>query len=123
MDLETSILEDVRESVGLAKDSKDFDVDLKMHINAAIGKLLQAGVVAPTVLTDDSLTWAQLQDPSKGKANDHFLMVPLYVTLSTKIIFDPPPPSTVDQYAHNIDQLLWRLKIAYECMFEATTDS
>jgi hypothetical protein len=41
-------------------------------------------------------------------------MIPVFVALSTKIVFDPPPPSAVPVYQDNLNQSLWRLKIAYE---------
>lgn len=114
MELTNSVLEDVRVAVGLTKDSPDFDTDLLMHINSAIGTLRQNGVTLPTLVSDTSTTWNDIRDPSKIESNEYFQMVPLYITLSTRFIFDPPPPSTVQYYATNIDQLLWRLKIAYE---------
>lgn len=114
MKLDNSVLEDVRVAVGLSRESPDFDTDLLMHINAAIGKLRQNDVIVPIMISDDSTTWGDLQDPTKTDANEYFQMVPLFITLSTKIIFDPPPPSTVEQYVSSIDQILWRLKIAYE---------
>ncbi len=112
MKLENSVLEDVREAVGLSREVTDFDTDLLIHINSALSELLQNGVVVPTVIKDVNTTWADLQIASVSQ--DYFMMVPLFVTLSTKIIFDPPPPSTVEHYAKTIDKLLWRLKLAYE---------
>lgn len=44
MYLNKSILEDVREAVGLTSDTTDYDTELIMHINTAIGKLNQNGV-------------------------------------------------------------------------------
>lgn len=114
MYIEQSILKNTRAALGLAEDANDFDIDLIMHINAAIGTLNQNGVGRPLVVKDESQIWSELQDPLQIKGNEYFHMIPLFVTLSTKLIFDPPPPSTVEVYRHNIDQLLWRLKIAYE---------
>ena len=121
MDLTNSILEDVRIAVGLTKDTVDFDTDLLIHINSAIGELRQNGVGIPITVTDVSKTWGDLQDPSREDANEYFQMVPLFITLSTKQIFDPPPPSTIEYYSSNISRLLWRLKIAYEDYTTTTT--
>lgn len=114
MKLNNSILEDIREGVGLNRDSKDFDAELIMHINSSIGELNQNGVGNKVVVTDDTTTWRDLQDPRQVESNEYFQMIPLYITLNTKIIFDPPPPSTVDYYSDNINKILWRLKFAYE---------
>lgn len=121
MELTKSILEDIRVGVGLSKDTTDFDTELIMHINGAIGKLKQNGIGRFIVVTDVSKTWGDLQDPLKIEANEYFSTVPLFVMLSTKLLFDPPPPSTVQHYSNNIDQLLWRLKIAYEEPVTTTT--
>ena len=114
MDLTKSILKDVREAVGLSSDSTEFDTELIMHINSAIGKLNQNGVGAFLVVQNEEPKWSDLQDPLQVEGNKFFQMVPLFIALSTKLIFDPPPPSAVEYFASNIDQHLWRLKLAYE---------
>lgn len=114
MDINQSILRDIRVAVGLSADTADFDTELIMHINGAIGKLNQNGVGNFLVVQNDYPKWVDLQDPLQTEGNKYFQMVPLFITISTKLLFDPPPPSTVPYYAQNADQLLWRLKVAYE---------
>jgi hypothetical protein len=114
VDVTKSILEDIRVAVGLDATTSDYDTDLLMHINSAIGKLNQNGVGNFIVVNDDTPTWGDLQNPEQVEGNKYFQMIPLFVTLSAKMIFDPPPPSTIQYYQLNIDQTLWRLKIAYE---------
>lgn len=114
MDITRSILEDVRLGLGLAKDSTDFDTDLLMLINSSIAEINQNGVGKFVVVNDTTTTWADLQDPLQTEGNRYFGMVPLFITLSAKLIFDPPPPSTVEYHSQHIRQLLWRLKVAYE---------
>ncbi len=109
-----SILRDVRAGVGLGEDVNHFDTDLLMHINAAIVRLNQNGVGNLLVVQDENLTWGDLKNPEQVKGNEIFPLVPLYVTMSTKLIFDPPPPSNVDYYADSVREMLWRLKIGYE---------
>lgn len=121
MDETKSILRDIRSAVGLTEDTVDFDTDLIMHINVALGKLNQNGVGLPVVVTNDTTTWGDFKDPLQVKGNEFFKMVPLFVALSTRIIFDPPPPSAVEYFGNSIEQLLWRLKIAYEELYTTTT--
>lgn len=121
MDVSKSILEDIRVSVGLESTVIDFDTDLLMHINSAIGKLNQNGVGNFIVVENDTSTWGDLQDPLQTDGNKYFKMVPLFITLSTKLLFDPPPPSSVQYHASNADELLWRLKVAYEEQLTTTT--
>jgi hypothetical protein len=121
LDVNNSILQDVRLAVGLDATTSDFDTELLMHINSALGTLNQNGVGNFLVVMNEELTWNDLQNPSQTEGNKYFHMVPLFVALSTKLLFDPPPPSTVEQYVRNIDQALWRLKIAYEEPYVAPT--
>lgn len=114
MILTNGILEDIRLAVGLSKDATDFDTDLLMNINAAIGELNQNGVGRELIVTDVSTTWGDLQDPAHADRNDAFKMAPLFVMLSTKLLFDPPPPSSVQHHQESANKLLWRLKLAYE---------
>lgn len=114
MELGNSILEDIREAVGLGKGTVDFDTELIMYINIAIGKLNQNGVGNIIAVTDTTKTWRDLQNPLSIKGNESFYMIPGFIKLSVKMIFDPPPPSSVDYLTRSIDEILWRLKIAYE---------
>lgn len=112
--LSKSVLTDIRESVGLPPTDTSFDVELLQHINGAIGKLNQNGIGNFIVIADDLKTWGDLQDPLQSEGNKYFQLIPLYVTLSTKLLFDPPPPSSVEYHSNNAKELLWRLKVAYE---------
>lgn len=114
MYLTKSILEDIREGVGLSFDDTSFDTELTMYINTAIGKLNQNGIGRFLVVQNDEQTWEDLQDPLQTEGNKYFQMVPQFIKLDTKLLFDPPPPSNVQYHSSSIDQLLWRLKFAYE---------
>lgn len=120
MELTDVILSDVKEGIGLSNEPSPFDKDILMHINGAVGKLNQNGVGSPIVITDTT-TWGEFRDPAQTQGNLYFHMVPLFVTLSVKLLFDPPPPSSAQYHSSNIDQLLWRLKLAYEEPYVAPT--
>lgn len=114
MNLTDSILQDIRSAVGLERTCVDFDTDLLIYINASIGKLNQNGIGNELILGDDGYTWNDLQSPAQEYANKYFKMVPLFVMMDCKFLFDPPPPSSVQYHQRAIDEMLWRLKIAYE---------
>lgn len=120
MNLKNSILQDVREALNIGREVADFDTEIIMHINTALGILNQNGIGNVIFITDTTTTWEDFYDPMAVEGNKVFHMIPLFITLSTKQIFDPPPPSTVEFYSRNIDQTLWRLKIAYENFPEVT---
>jgi hypothetical protein len=100
--------------VGLDATNSDFDTDLLMHINSAIGKLNQNGVGNFLVVEDGQQKWIDLQNATQVEGNKYFQMIPSFIAISTKLLFDPPPPSSVQYHAQNADQILWRLKVAYE---------
>jgi hypothetical protein len=119
LNVNNSILQDIRVAVGLSPDTADYDTELLMHINSAIGKLNQNGVGKFLVVNDELDIWLDLQDETQVEGNKYFQMIPVFIALSTKIIFDPPPPSAVPVYQDNLNQSLWRLKIAYEEQYTA----
>jgi hypothetical protein len=114
LDLTKSILQTIREAVGLSSDATEFDTELIMNINAFIGELNQNGVGAFLVVENEESKWSDLQDPSQVEGNKYFQMVPLFITVSTKLLFDPPPPSSVEYHVNHAARILWRLKLAYE---------
>ena len=112
--LEDSILETVRDFI-VGKGNKEFDNELIPHVNSNIAKLTQAGIGNKNVLVlNEDVKWIDLKDEKQTKGNEYFYMVPLFVILSTQILFDPPPPSNVEYHSNSAKELLWRLKIAYE---------
>lgn len=121
MDESNSILKDVREALGVGRDVLDFDTEILMHVNSAVGTLTQNGVGLPVVITNDTTTWGELKNPNQVLGNVYFHLVPSYILMNTKIVFDPPPPSAVEHFSKTIDQLLWRLKTAYEEPLTTTT--
>src|SRR5699024_1163327 len=112
--IEDSILETVRDFI-VGKGNKEFDNELIPHVNSNIAKLTQAGVGNKNVIVlNEDVKWIDLKDEKQTKGNEYFYMVPLFVILSTQILFDPPPPSNVEYHSNSAKELLWRLKIAYE---------
>ena len=109
---ENSILINVRKSLGLDPEDKAFDSELLIHINNALGTLIQNNVGVSLVVTDENQTWDEFKNPKSD--NEMFESVKLYVFAKVKILFDPPPPSNVQYYQQAIDESLWRLKVAYD---------
>lgn len=114
MDMSKSILVDTRQALGLTADNIEFDSEILMHINSAIVKLNQNGVGLNLNVIDETATWSDLQDPSQTEGNKNFNLAPLFIALSVKLIFDPPPPSSVEYHTRLTDELLWRMKVTYE---------
>lgn len=109
-----SILMGIRERVVGTPYNDEFDVELTAHINSALAELNQNGIGKFIFVDGEEQTWTEFKDETQIKGNKYFQMVPLFVSLSTKMLFDPPPPSSVEYHSNSIVKLLWRLKIAYE---------
>lgn len=113
MDITNHILPDVRGFLGLDKSSTIFDNEIVPHVMGSMGRLSQNGVCISSIVTEDT-TWSDIIPIDLITNPEVFSMVPLYVMLSTKIIFDPPPPSAIPYYQSNLDDMLWRLGVAHD---------
>lgn len=82
----TSILNDVKHTLGILPEDTAFDNDVIMHINSSFSTLTQLGV-GPIVgyqITDASNTWAEVfTDPRLNAAKS-------YIYLCVKLLFNPP---------------------------------
>ena len=110
-----NIIQSTREMIGLTGNTTDFNAEIIMHINSALGILNQNGIGIKGFVVNDGSTWGDFKDPTQVVGNEMFnQLVPMFVFLKTKILFDPPPPSTVPFYDTEIKESLWRLREKYE---------
>ena len=108
-----SILETIVSGLGLEVDESAFNSEIPMYITSALLTVYQNGAGTPLVVKDYAQTWEEFKDPAQVEGNKMFEQIKLYVMLKTKIIFDPPPPSTATYMQSYIDELLWRIRVAY----------
>lgn len=107
-----SILTSTKKILGIADDYDVFDLDIIMHINAAIATLTQIGV-GPSegfFIEDASTTWEAFlgTDPQLNSAKQ-------YVFLRVRVLFDPPQTSyLVEAFNQQIQQHEWRLNVYKE---------
>ena len=113
MDTSEIILEHIRESVGLTKDNTEFDTELLNYINLSVVKINQNGIKLNIDKIDRETTWDELLD-SSAEGYYYTGALPTFMALNVKLLFDPPPPSSVDFHVRTMDETLWRLKLAYE---------
>lgn len=114
MPAEPSILKSIRLAVGLEIEDDSFDMELLMHINGGLMTLNQNGIGRPVVVQDDTTTWDDFKNPEQIHANEMFVAVKSYIFVKTKILFDPPPPSTIKYMSEAVDEYLWRLRESYD---------
>lgn len=104
-----SILNSVKESMGIKADYTPFDEPLLGPINSALATLtqLKVGPEEGFEITGQNEVWYDLVSDTKVKN-----MVKTYVTLKAKILFDPPTVSAVLEATNNqIAQLEFRIQM------------
>lgn len=107
-----SILNSIKQLLGIPADYDVFDVNVLMFINTAIATLTQLGV-GPTEgfsVVDDTATW----DSFLGD-DDRLNMVQTYVYARVRLLFDPPTSSfLVEALEKQAVELEWRLNVQRE---------
>ena len=109
-----SILKSVRSAVGLNAEDSSFDSELLMHINGSIMILHQNGIGMPIHVDDESSVWDDFKNPTQADANSMFSAAKTFIFIKTKILFDPPPPSTIKYMSEAADEYLWRLRESFD---------
>lgn len=109
-----SILDSIKKSLDISTDDDSFDSDIKLHANAALGILVQNGIGKQLTISDDTKTWDDFKDESQVNGNHLFELIPQYVFVYVKILFDPPAAASLKAYQATRDELLWRLTVEYD---------
>lgn len=104
-----SILSEVREAMGLEKDDKGFDVELKLHISGALHNLSDQGGIFISADYSEWFDeeWVDIVD-HQYKYQNVVGLVSEYVILHVRILFDPPPPKTQAFMEEKLKELEWR---------------
>lgn len=103
-----SILLTVKKGIGIDPSYEAFDPDIIMHINSVLFILTQEGIGPKEGfnITGQDETW----DDFLGESNTKLSAVQSYVTLKTRLLFDPPQSGTLnEQITKLISELEWRL--------------
>jgi hypothetical protein len=106
--MSTSILTSVKKGIGgIIEENETFDPELIMHINGVLATLTQLGVGpdAGFQITDKSAKWEDFvgDDPRLN-------FIQSYVTVSVKLIFDPPTIGAVyNAYESRKSELEYRI--------------
>ena len=103
-----SILLTVKKGIGIDPSYEAFDLDIIMHINSVLFILTQEGIGPKEGfnITGQDETWEDFL----GESNTKLSAVQSYVTLKTRLLFDPPQSGTLnEQITKLISELEWRL--------------
>lgn len=110
---EESILLSVKKLIGLSEDDNSFDLDMVMHINAALSVLYQLGVLT-TAYTVDSVddTWDNMLP---GINEDVKNQIKMYLFYKTKLGFDSTTlgSAVIEIIKESIKEIEWRLMVTF----------
>lgn len=108
-----SILNSIKEPLGLSADYTPFDQELMMHINSVFSTLTQLGVgpVAGFSINSNTAIWADYLTPDHDKLND----VKTYMYLRVRMIFDVPTSQhAIAAFKEQIKEAEWRLNVTVD---------
>lgn len=103
-----SILLTIKKGIGIDPSYEAFDPDIIMHINSVLFILTQEGIGPKEGfnITGQDETWEDFL----GESNTKLSAVQSYVTLKTRLLFDPPQSGALnEQITKLISELEWRL--------------
>ena len=91
-----TILQDVKDALNV--DHTSFDVELLIHINSAIEVLSQVGITYfDGVYVDNTTEWPPFTSPTLQVDLPARRLSIAFVTLSSKLVFDPYPNTSVQK--------------------------
>lgn len=114
-----SILNTIKQSLGIEVEETSFDNDLIMHINTVFSHLYQLGVGPKDgyEITSDEETWGEYLNDEK-----RLNLVKTFMCLKVKMVFDPPSSATVlNAYTEQCKELEWRIYIFKDGVFDEDT--
>lgn len=108
-----SILNSVKESIGIVEEYTHFDNVLIMHINSVFMILNQIGVGPEKgfSISDETAQWSDFLPED----NKNYEAVKSYVSAKVRLMFDPPTGSVhMECLKQVINELEWRLNLEHE---------
>ena len=109
---EESILNSVKESLGIIPMYEHFDQQILFHLNSILAILPQIGVGPKEgfIVEDDTATWDELI--GEVESPNLYLYVKSYVSLRVRLLFDPPTSSgAIDAMERQMRELEWRITV------------
>lgn len=105
--MDESIMDSIKETIGIHADNHDFDPNLIIAINAVLFIIYQEGLSDEAYkITDNTTKWSDIL--LHEKSIDLSTLI-TWAGLKTKMIFDPPTSSAISTAIKEaINELEWR---------------
>jgi hypothetical protein len=116
---EESILDSIKQLIGIQEDDTSFDLDIIIAINSILSVLTQIGVGPESgyQITGSSETWSDFMDEDPRMNS-----VKSYLYMRVKMLFDPPLTSSVSTAMSDaIKEFEWRLNVQAESSQEVNS--
>lgn len=102
-----SVLNSVKEALGIDEEYNIFDMDILAYINGALSTAYQLGAVDDVTVMDETTTFGNIVNE-----NTQLNALYMYLITSVRLTFDPPQNSfLVKSLEDRIQELQWRLCI------------
>lgn len=102
-----SVLNSVKDSLGIDEEYNAFDGDILAYINGALSTAHQLGAVDDVTVLDETTTFGAIINE-----NTQLNALYMYLIMSVHLVFDPPQNSfLVKSLEDQIQELKWRLCI------------
>lgn len=102
-----SVLNSVKDSLGIDEEYNAFDGDILAYINGALSTAHQLGAVDDVTVLDETTTFSAIINE-----NTSLNALYMYLIMSVHLVFDPPQNSfLVKSLEDQIQELKWRLCI------------
>ena len=108
-----SILDTIKQLLGIPIEDENFDPDIKVYINTVTPNLAQMGIGPKNgfIVTSKTQLWSEYIDSTLINLEG----VKQYIYLKVKLIFDPPTnSSTIQAINDSLKELEWRMQLAVE---------
>ena len=104
--MDQSILNSIKQMLGITPEQTDFDADILIHINTVLNILHQLGVCSEWIQIDGpSAVWSDITEDIRK-----YNMVKTFMYLKVRLLFDPPLNATViNSMEKQLAELEWRL--------------
>lgn len=113
--LNESILQSVKNVLGIPPEHEYFDQQILFHINTVMAVLNQLGVGPRDgfMVEDETAIWYDLIGGTPYEKR--FLYVKSYVYLRVRLLFDPPTSSgAIDAMERQLKELEWRITVTLD---------
>lgn len=114
-DPNTKVLDDIFSSLGPFVSYEDFKGQVMGFIDMSLLPLTQVGAV-PDLLQpiSENTTWADIiNDPPINQYNVIYA-IKTYIYINVKLMLDPPAASVINVFEKRADEMIWRIRSAYE---------